>query len=151
LAANDSSRVRRGLAQVHHATRRPLVLLREAAGKPPTVRTSAAGPVTAAPASASSRGVHGLERQQRHPAGRGRPHPGTELAPGGVQRFELKYIRGIFGEIQYAAQLTYKIEKTNAKLEFWIDTTTTNNARCKVVPSSAGSCTAGGAGITVKQ
>ena len=50
---------------------------------------------------------------------------------------------------QYAAQLTGKIEHTNAKLEIWIEITPTlNNSRCEVVSASAGRCTAGGLGIT---
>ena len=80
----------------------------------------------------------------------GRPNVGSDIAPGGSQRFELKYYFDPFSVgVQYAAQLTYKVEKTNAKLEVWIETTPyVNNSRCEVVPASAGRCTAGGLGIT---
>jgi hypothetical protein len=134
-----------------------------------------AGIVTAAPASAASRGftvtnssnatlsLEGLNRVHHVlcVGGRcvpgvpypmefeGRPQVGSDIAPGGSQRFELKYGFDLIGGIQYAAQLTYKIEKTNAKLEVWIDTTPlSNNSRCEVVPASAGRCTAGGTQIT---
>jgi hypothetical protein len=135
------------------------------------------GLATAAPADAASRGftvtnnsnatlrLEGLNRLHRTVCAtplapvcgngtypmefEGRPHVGDEIAPQGSQRFELKYGFDIVGGIQYGAQLTYKIENTNAKLEVWIDTTpTTNNSRCQVVPASAGTCTAGGLGIT---
>jgi hypothetical protein len=137
-----------------------------------------AGLMTAAPASASSRqftvtnnssatlrleGVNPVEHtvcaapyssvcaKGHYPIDfEGRAHTGTELAPGGTQTFDLKYY--YFSNDGYKAQLTYKIEHTNAKLEVWIETTSyTNNSRCEVVPSSAGSCTAGGLGITFKQ
>ncbi len=79
----------------------------------------------------------------------GKPHVGDEIAPKGSQRFELKYRFSFLHMIQYAAHLTYKIEKTNAKLQAWIETTpSSNNSRCEVVPASAGRCTAGGLGIT---
>ena len=131
-----------------------------------------AGLMTAAPASAESRGftvtnnssatlrLEGLQHVDCDsyilcPYGNypmefeGKPHAGTEIAPKGSQRFELKYRFSFLHMIQYAAQLTYKIEKTNAKLEVWIETTpSSNNSRCEVVPASAGSCTAGGLGIT---
>jgi hypothetical protein len=137
-----------------------------------------AGLVTAAPASAASRGftvtnsssatlrLEGLNRVHHvvcngticvpgvpYPMEfEGRPNVGSDIAPGGSQRFELKYGFDIFGGIQYAAQLTYKVEKTNAKLEVWIDTTpTSNNSRCEVVPASAGRCSAGGTSITFTQ
>ena len=136
-----------------------------------------AGLVTAAPASAASRGftvtnnsnatlrLEGLNHQKKTVCAapiapvcahgnypmefEGRSEVGAEIAPGGSQRFELKDGFDIFPGIQYAAQMTYKIEQTNAKLEVWIDTTpTTNNSRCEVVPASAGRCTAGGLAIT---
>ncbi len=104
----------------------------------------------------------------------GRAHAGDELAPGATQRFDLSWEYGEwFGReenINYAAQLTYKIEGTNGKLDVWIDTTRyTNNSRCQVfapmerkpsLPGEprgdaffpyVGSCTAGGLGITFKQ
>jgi hypothetical protein len=82
----------------------------------------------------------------------GRPGVNDRIAPNGSQRFELKYGFDLLGGIQYAAQLTYKIEGTNAKLEVSINTTPfTNNSTCEVVPASAGSCTAGGLAITFRQ
>ena len=115
-----------------------------------TLRLEGVSPVTktvcAAPYSATcAKGHYPIEFE-------GRPNPGTDLAPGGIQRFDLKYGFSFVSGINYAAQLTYEVEKTNAKLEVWIDTTTTsNNSRCEVVPASAGSCTAGGLGITFRQ
>ena len=116
-----------------------------------TLRLEGVTPVTtktvcAAPYSATcAKGHYPIEFE-------GRPNPGTDLAPGGIQRFDLKYGFSFVSGINYAAQLTYEVEKTNAKLEVWIDTTTTsNNSRCEVVPASAGSCTAGGLGITFRQ
>ena len=134
-----------------------------------------AGLVTAPPASAASRGfvvtnnsnatlqLEGLNRVHHtlcvgdrcvggvpYPMEfEGRPNVGSDIAPRGSQRFELKYFFDLLGGVQYAAQLTYKIEKTNAKLEVWIETTPYfNNSRCEVVPASAGTCAAGGLGIT---
>lgn len=79
----------------------------------------------------------------------GRPHSGSEIPPKGSQRFELKYRFSFFHMTQYAAQLTYKVEKTNAKFEVFIYTTpSSNNSDCEVVPASAGRCTAGGLDIT---
>ena len=71
----------------------------------------------------------------------GRPDVGSDIAPKGSQRFELKYGFDIGAGAQYAAQLTYKIEHTNAKLEIEIWTTAyVNGSTCKVVPASAGTC-----------
>lgn len=134
-----------------------------------------AGLLTAAPASADSRGftvtnnsnatlrLEGLNRVHctttlcRSDSKylmdfEGRPNVGDEIAPKGSQTFELKHRFSIAPGIQCAAQLTYKIEKTNAKLEVWIDTTSlSNNSRCEVVPASAGRCTAGDQRITFTQ
>lgn len=138
-----------------------------------------AGLVTAPPASAASRGftvtnnssatlrLEGLNRVHRVICApnvpvcanstydmefEGRPGVNDRIAPNGSQRFELKYWFDLLGGIQYAAQLTYKIEGTNAKLEVSINTTPfTNNSTCEVVPASAGSCTAGGLAITFRQ
>lgn len=132
-----------------------------------------AGLVTAAPANAESRGfvltnnssatlrmeglnpvhcgdVYILCQRGYYPVDfEGRPYAGDEIAPGGSHRIDLKYGFNLSTAPQYAAQLTYKIEHTNAKLELWIETTPTqNNSRCAVVPASAGKCTAGGLGIT---
>ncbi len=79
----------------------------------------------------------------------GRPQSGSEIAPNGSQRFELKYAFNIFHAPQYAAHLKYKVEKTNAKFEVFIYTTpSTNDSECVVVPATAGRCTAGGTDIT---
>lgn len=131
-----------------------------------------AGLMTAAPASAESRGFvvtnnssATLRLQNVKPVDcdsyilcpygnypfdfEGRPHIGSEIAPKGSQRFELKYRFSFFHMIQYAAEITYKIEKTHAKVEVYIETTpSSNNSRCEVVPASAGRCTAGGTNIT---
>ena len=134
-----------------------------------------AGLMTAAPADAASRGFVVTNRSSstlrlesvnvvpcksgaytiRCPRGfygfdfEGRPHSGSEIAPNGSQRFELKYGFNILHEPQYAAHLKYKIEKTNAKFEVFIYTTpSTNDSECEVVPASAGRCIAGGTNIT---
>jgi hypothetical protein len=79
----------------------------------------------------------------------GRPDVGSDIAPKGSQRFELKYGFDIGAGAQYAAQLTYKIEHTNAKLEIEIWTTAyVNGSTCKVVPASAGTCSVGPIGGT---
>jgi hypothetical protein len=79
----------------------------------------------------------------------GRPHNGTEIEPKGSQRFELKYRFSFLHMIQYAAEITYKIEKSNDRVEVYIETTpSSNNSRCEVVPASAGRCTAAGTNIT---
>ena len=123
--------------------------------------------LNAAPASAESRGftvtnnsgftlrleglnrVHCLSTLPRECKGgdgysmefEGRPRVGSDIAPKGSQRFELKYGFSITTGVQYAAQLTYKIEHTNAKLEIEIWTTAyRNGSTCKVVPASAGTC-----------
>jgi hypothetical protein len=47
--------------------------------------------------------------------------------------------------------LKYKIEGTDATFEATLETSTfTNNSTCKVVPTSAGGCSAEGLNITVK-
>jgi hypothetical protein len=75
----------------------------------------------------------------------GRPDTGSQIHPGGKQRFELKYGFGY----TYAAALFYKVEGTDATFEATIETSTfSNNSRCKVTPASAGKCTAGGTSIT---
>jgi hypothetical protein len=82
----------------------------------------------------------------------GRPHSGSEINPGETQRWELKYGFSInLNEVQYAARLTYKIEHTNAKVEYTIETTpTSNNSTCEVIPASAGQCTATGLALTFR-
>jgi hypothetical protein len=81
----------------------------------------------------------------------GRPHDGTEIRPGGTQTWELKYGFNLvnLNEVQYAAKLTYKIEHTNGKVEYTIETTpTANNSTCVVIPASDGACTAEGLTLT---
>ncbi len=130
------------------------------------------GLMTAAPASAESRGfvvtnnsnltlrlesVHPVECDSYIlcPLGNypfdfeGKPHGGTELKPGQSQRFELKYRFTFFHMTQYAAEVQYKVEKTNARFSAFIYTTpSSNNSDCEVVPASAGRCTAGGLDIS---
>jgi hypothetical protein len=77
----------------------------------------------------------------------GRPANGSQIKPSASQRWELKYGFGY----TYAAVLKYKVEGTDATFEATIETSTfSNNSACKVVPASAGSCTAGGTSITFK-
>ena len=76
----------------------------------------------------------------------GRPSDGSVLAPAGMHAWELKYS---FGDT-YAAQLKYDIAG-GGKVEYTIETSTfSNNSACKVVPASAGTCTAHGLSLTFK-
>lgn len=105
-------------------------------GVNPVHRTACTGPR----GSACAKGHYPIDFE-------GRPHVGDEIGPYGVRQFDLKWSYWV--EDKYAAQLTYKIEDANAKLEIWIETTRySNNSRCEVVPASAGSCTAGGLDIS---
>jgi len=47
----------------------------------------------------------------------GRPENGSPLKPGGTDAWELKYGFSPFGGVQYAAELWYDIEGTNATVE----------------------------------
>ena len=77
----------------------------------------------------------------------GRPADGSLIKPSGKDRWELKYGFGY----TYAAVLKYKVEGTDATFEATIQTSTfSNDSACKVVPASAGKCTAAGTSITFK-
>lgn len=78
----------------------------------------------------------------------GRPANGTLLTPDGAPHaWELKYSFGY----TYAAKLTYDIVGTKATVEYTIETSTyTNNSACKVVPASAGTCTAHGLSLSFR-
>jgi hypothetical protein len=82
----------------------------------------------------------------------GRPSVGAVLAPGGAPHaWELKYGFDLVHllTIQYAAELTYRIEGTGATVSYVIATTpTTNDSECKVVPAHDGRCTAEGLKLT---
>jgi hypothetical protein len=128
---------------------------------------------TAGPASAASRGYrldnkssHNLKLEGAKPlpgfvcnasicvetgqpmAFEGRPDDGSVLTPAGAPHaWELKYSFGY----TYAAQLKYAIVGTGASVEYTIETSTyTNNSACKVVPASAGTCTAHGLFLSFK-
>ncbi len=126
---------------------------------------------TAGPASAASRGYrlhntssHTLKLEAAKPlpgfvcngticvdtgqpmAFEGRPGNGSLLPSGGVDAWELKYE---FGKT-YGAQLKYDIVG-GGSVDYTIETSTfTNNSACKVVPASAGTCTAHGLSLTFK-
>jgi hypothetical protein len=129
--------------------------------------------LTAGPASAASRGykLHNLsdnklklDKAARLPkvlcngsicvptesqmAFEGRPDNGDVLNPGKVHSWELKYS---FGDT-YAARLSYDIVgMPGASVEWTIETSTfSNDSACKVVPASAGKCTAEGLKLTFK-
>lgn len=75
----------------------------------------------------------------------GRPADGSVLAPGATHAWELKYSFGY----TYAAKLLYAIVGTHATVEYTIETSTyTNDSACKVVPASAGKCTAHGLSLS---
>jgi hypothetical protein len=81
----------------------------------------------------------------------GRPDNGSTLKPNATHTWELKYGFSPFGGVQYAADLWYEIEGTNATVEYKIEVySTSNESSCKVHGSSKYSCTAGGTSLTFK-
>jgi hypothetical protein len=99
-------------------------------------------------------GIHCVPGVAYAMAFEGRPQDGTVINPGGSQRWELKYAFDPFAllTVQYAAKLTYKIEHTNGKVEFTIETTpTTNDSSCQVIPASDGVCTAAGVNLSFRR
>lgn len=81
----------------------------------------------------------------------GRPGDGSIVQPGGSQVWELKYRFNIFGGIQYAAELWYKIAGTNDKVSYQIETyPTSNESSCKVHGTQKYTCSAGGTSLEFK-
>lgn len=81
----------------------------------------------------------------------GRPDNGSTLKPNATQTWELKYGFSPFGGVQYAADLWYEIEGTNATVEYKLEVySTSNESSCKVHGSSKYSCSAGGTQLTFK-
>jgi hypothetical protein len=81
----------------------------------------------------------------------GRPDVGSEIEPGAWEMFELKYGFSLFGGVQYAADIWYGIEGTNATVEYRIEVySTSNESSCKVHGSAKYSCTAAGTKLTFK-
>jgi hypothetical protein len=81
----------------------------------------------------------------------GRPDNGSVLRPNATHTWELKYGFSPFGGVQYAADLWYDIEGTNATVEYKLEVySTTNESSCKVHGSSKYSCSAGGTNLTFK-
>jgi hypothetical protein len=81
----------------------------------------------------------------------GRPANGSEIESGAWENWELKYGFSPFGGVQYAADLWYGIEGTNATVEYRIEVySTTNESSCKVHGTSKYSCTAAGTKLTFK-
>ena len=81
----------------------------------------------------------------------GRPDNGSVLKPNATHTWELKYGFSPFGGVQYAADLWYDIEGTNATVEYKLEVySTTNESSCKVHGSSKYSCSAGGTSLTFK-
>ena len=133
--------------------------------------------LTAAPASAASRGFklhnesnHVLRLEAAKPvptyvcvdltrcvpthyqmAFEGRPANGTVLNPGHTHDWELKYAFSPFGGVQYAANLWYEISGTSATVEYTIETwSTSNESSCRVSGASHFTCTAAGTRLTFK-
>jgi hypothetical protein len=80
----------------------------------------------------------------------GRP-PSTLLHPGGTHNWELKYGFSLFGGVQYAANLWYKISGTSGTVEYTIETwSTTNESSCRVNGAAHFTCTAAGTKLTFK-
>lgn len=72
-----------------------------------------------------------------------RPADGSFIDPSGWDWFELKYGFSPLGGIQYAADLRYEIEGTNATVEYKIFVwSTSNTSDCKVYGSTTYSCSA---------
>jgi hypothetical protein len=81
----------------------------------------------------------------------GRPGDGSVLKPNATHTWELKYGFSPFGGVQYAADLWYEIEGTNATVEYKLEVySTANESSCKVHGSAKYSCSAGGTSLTFK-
>jgi hypothetical protein len=84
----------------------------------------------------------------------GRPADGTVLNPGGVNTWELKYefrIGHIFGQTNFGARLTYRIEGKDALMEVEIQTTNyANDSACNVIQDRSDTCTAEGLNVTFR-
>jgi hypothetical protein len=82
----------------------------------------------------------------------GRPGDGTVLQPGKTDTWELKYGFNIFGGVQYAANFSYKVQGTDAIVDYQIYTySTANESSCKVTPTTVGRCTAEGVKLTFQK
>jgi hypothetical protein len=81
----------------------------------------------------------------------GRPANGAVPNAGHTHVWELKYGFSIFGGVQYAANLWYKIAGTEGTVEYTIETwSTSNESACKVQGTSQFACTAAGTNLTLK-
>lgn len=85
----------------------------------------------------------------------GRPSDGSVLDPGKIDVFDLKYGFSLFGGVQYAANLWYKIQGDNDpdnNVYFTIETySTTNESACRINNTSKFTCTAEGTQLTFKR
>ena len=69
----------------------------------------------------------------------GRPKDGSSLQPGKSETWDLKYGFSIFGGVQYAANFSYKVQGTDAVVDYNIYTySTSNESSCKVTPAAPG-------------
>jgi hypothetical protein len=81
----------------------------------------------------------------------GRPPDGAMVDPGMTQAWKLKWSFGLFGGVQYAANVVYTITRVNATVEYEILTyTTSNDSSCKVIGTSSFTCTAEGTKLTFR-
>ena len=82
----------------------------------------------------------------------GRPPDGSVVNPNQSQRFELKYGFSIFGGVQYAANLWYKIQGNNDpddNVYYTIETySTSNESYCNINKNSNYTCKAEGTQLT---
>jgi hypothetical protein len=82
----------------------------------------------------------------------GRPSEGSLVSPNQSHRFELKYGFSIFGGVQYAANLWYKIQGNNDpddNVYYTIETySTTNESYCNINKTSKYTCKAEGTQLT---
>jgi hypothetical protein len=84
----------------------------------------------------------------------GRPSDGALVDPGGVQTWGLKYafsFSHLFGQTNYAARLSYRIEPANSLFEVAIRTSNyTNDSTCDVIENSSFRCQAEGLDVTFR-
>ena len=81
----------------------------------------------------------------------GRPPDGDVLTPHSTHAWELKYGFDIFGGIQFAANVVYRINGTGATVEYQMFVyPTSNDSFCKVIGTTKFTCTAEGRDLTFK-
>ena len=81
----------------------------------------------------------------------GRPPDGDVLTPRSTHAWELKYGFDIRGGVQFAANVVYRINGTDATVEYTMYVfPTSNDSFCKVIGTTKFTCTAEGRDLTFK-